>query len=328
MPEETRLRLKKVISLLRNYPEGLSTPEIARHLDVTRQTALADINRLSREGVPIYEDGSRYALDPHFQNQLSLSRAEAWMLYLPLRRMVRAHMNRIPIVRDLLYQVTSLLNQDMVAPLLEHDEAISDESEVLDTVFTDLVACWFEYRLAQITYRRPNASRPNTLVVQVWWFEPAVWSDASYVVGGLVGRDQQVEPVTLKIDRIQAVTMLDDRFDAPDQDVVLSAINQTWGIWLAEEQPVTVRLRFHNRQLDRLRETIWHATQRLTVQDDGSILWEAEIAEPQEMLPWIRGWGADVEVLEPEHIRQHVASDAEAAARLYGRLSSDEPSYF
>ena len=35
----------------------------------------------------------------------------------------------------------------------------------------------------------------------------------------------------------------------------------------------------------------------------------------------------DVEVLEPEDIRQRVAADAEAAARLYGRSSNSQPSY-
>jgi len=53
--------------------------------------------------------------------------------------------------------------------------------------------------------------------------------------------------------------------------------------------------------------------------DDGEyIFWKARIAEPREMLPWIRGWGADVEVMEPQPLRDEMIGEARALARLYG----------
>jgi len=51
---------------------------------------------------------------------------------------------------------------------------------------------------------------------------------------------------------------------------------------------------------------------------DGSLIWRAWIAEPQEMLPWIRGWGADVVVLAPEEVRTHLAGEARRLAQTYG----------
>ena len=51
--------------------------------------------------------------------------------------------------------------------------------------------------------------------------------------------------------------------------------------------------------------------------DDGSLLWRAWIAEPQEMMPWIRGWGADVEVLEPKELRNALIREAQELAELY-----------
>lgn len=35
------------------------------------------------------------------------------------------------------------------------------------------------------------------------------------------------------------------------------------------------------------------------------------------MLPWIRGWGSDVEVLEPEKLRKSLKREAQALAELY-----------
>jgi CRISPR-associated endonuclease/helicase Cas3 len=41
------------------------------------------------------------------------------------------------------------------------------------------------------------------------------------------------------------------------------------------------------------------------------------VAQPQEMLPWIRGWGAEVEVLEPAALRQILAEEYQLLAGLY-----------
>jgi len=53
-------------------------------------------------------------------------------------------------------------------------------------------------------------------------------------------------------------------------------------------------------------------------QPDGFLIWRAQVAEPQEMLPWIRGWGADVEVLEPEGLRRALEWEARRLAKVYG----------
>lgn len=36
------------------------------------------------------------------------------------------------------------------------------------------------------------------------------------------------------------------------------------------------------------------------------------------MTPWIRSWGASVEVLEPASLREELAAEARALAALYG----------
>ncbi|MBN1813833.1 MAG: WYL domain-containing protein, partial [Anaerolineae bacterium] len=41
-------------------------------------------------------------------------------------------------------------------------------------------------------------------------------------------------------------------------------------------------------------------------------------AEPQEMVPWIRGWGADVEVVGPEAVREQMRGEARRLAATYG----------
>ncbi|MCX8062238.1 MAG: WYL domain-containing protein, partial [Anaerolineales bacterium] len=57
--------------------------------------------------------------------------------------------------------------------------------------------------------------------------------------------------------------------------------------------------------------------EQVSVLEDGSLLWRAQIAEPTEMLPWIRGWGADVEVLAPDWLRERMREEAERTYKLY-----------
>ena len=81
---------------------------------------------------------------------------------------------------------------------------------------------------------------------------------------------------------------------------------------------MTVKLRFAPGTAGRrLRESIWHPLEEVTELEDGGYLWQAPIAEPREMLPWIRGWGADVEVIGPEKLRKALEREARRLARLY-----------
>lgn len=328
MSLETRTRLKDLIALLRRaYPDGISTSEIAQEMGVTRQTASKDINRLGDEGVPIIENKRRYCLSPDYDQMIPLNAAQAWLLYLPLRRLVRAQLHRNPLVRGLLRKVTGLLQDEMADELAPEDSQVEPNS---DAVFRELVDCWQESRLAEITYKKLNAEHVTEMVVAPWWFEPAVWTDAFYLVCGLKRRDGSFKMLTLKIDRIQSVRKLLTRFERPETKALTGAIRQAWGIWLGEEgEPVCVRLRFHPRQFGRLRESRWHPSEIISRDPDGWVIWEAELSEPQEVLPWVRSWGADVEVLEPDGLRWMLYQETQKLARLYhNKLVVPIPAYF
>ena len=328
MSMDTFERLYAVIdALIDAHPQGISAPELGEKFNVTRQTALNDINRLQqmeRLKVPIYTPAeNRYAIDPKtYLRPLKLTLPQAWLLYLPLRRMVRAQMERYTLVRNLLQRISSSFDAELSHSLL--GDVAEAESE-FDDVFTRLVEAWSNNYLVEIRYQAPNEPEKRHLIAP-YWFEPAVWSDAVYVVAGMTQYDGSVTTVTLKLERIVSASVRPEHFNAPDYQEVLAYLSSTWGIWV-DGEPVTVRLRFHHTQRQRLLETHWHPSQKIHDQADGSVIWEAQVAEPREMLSWIRGWGPDVEVLEPASIREQIAIDADRTARLYG-MCGEEEEYF
>jgi predicted DNA-binding transcriptional regulator YafY len=321
MTNTTHHNQQKLIDyLIESFPDGMKTGELAQHLDVTPQTVRNYITALSEQGVCIQEESGHYTLDPADNpRQITLSLPQAWMLYLPLRRIVRANLNRRSMVRDLLRRVSDTMLQRDLAQQLQEPAAVEDLP--IDSVFEALVEGWRRGTYVQIRYRAPD-SQPTRMMIAPWWFEPAVWSDSNYIIGA-VKQGEHIKPISLKLDRILDAKPLQARFDRPDPDALLQRVRESWGIWQGESDPVRVVLRFANRQYDRLRETHWHPTEQTFIDAEGSVLWEALISEPREMKPWIRGWGPDVEVLEPDWLRSEIASEAAQTARIYGQNFDD-----
>jgi len=49
------------------------------------------------------------------------------------------------------------------------------------------------------------------------------------------------------------------------------------------------------------------------------------VSEPLEMQPWVRSWGAQVEVLAPQGLRERIADDLRRAAGQYTGQYEPEP---
>ena len=117
------------------------------------------------------------------------------------------------------------------------------------------------------------------------------------------------------MDRIQNLESTDETFVMPEDFSIDDFMKSSFGVF--QGQPVKVRVRFAPDIADYIREKIWHETQQIEVQDDGSIIFEAEVAGIDEIKFWILKWGAKARVLEPEALRDAVRTEAELMAGIY-----------
>src|SRR5207237_5445065 len=93
----------------------------------------------------------------------------------------------------------------------------------------------------------------------------------------------------------------------------------SWGIWWSEGTPTEeIRLRFDSSVARRVREAVWHRSQRLVELPDGGVELTFTVAGIVEIRPWILSWGDGVEVLSPSSLRESGASAVGNAAALYG----------
>src|SRR5262249_5534678 len=101
----------------------------------------------------------------------------------------------------------------------------------------------------------------------------------------------------------------------PDNFDPYEFLAAAWGVM--DEVEVEVRLRFSPAAAPRVKESVWHHSQRLADRPDGGCDLTMRVGGIKEGRAWVLGWGADVEVLAPLALREEVQAHAARMLGLY-----------
>lgn len=312
-------RLKEMERLYFQHREGLSDIELAERFNVDRTTIFRDRNELDGP-IPLYEvETGRYAVDRmKYISAIRVNLTEALALYLAARRMSRHTRTYQGHVVSALEKLAAALKEPMTEHLVHAATAMTQQPPQPERVsmLETLTRSWAEHFKVRLDYKALRAKNALTYTFSPYLIEPSLWSDAIYAIGR---SDFHNDVVTLKVDRIEHISLTTERFTIPEDFDEQTLLRFAWGIWTSDEEPVTVKLKFSGHAaVTRLKESIWHPLQKPPVDtEDGACLWEAPVAEWREMLPWIRGWGADCEVLEPPELREELMEETQRLAKLY-----------
>jgi len=314
-------RMLQMEQLLLASPEGLRKAEIARRLGVHRATVGRYIEDLTRR-VPIWEDGHLLGIDrDDYLTHVRLTIHESMALHLAARLMATRTDKHNPHAASALRKLGHALRR--IAPLvsdhlLASADVMDDQSRRHDPVYMEvletLTRAWSQGRKVHLWHRH-ESGRVYEYDFDPYFIEPYAVGQTSHVIGW---REPPGAVRTFKLERIQRIELTAQPYTIPEEFDPHARLADAWGIWYTEAEPVEVVLRFHPRVAHRVRETRWHRSEEVEEQLDGSLIWRARVAEPQEMLPWIRGWGADVEVVGPGELRERMAGEARRLAKVYG----------
>ncbi|HEY65288.1 MAG TPA: WYL domain-containing protein [Caldilineae bacterium] len=315
-------RLLQIEALLLAHPEGLTQAEIARRLHVHRSTIYRYLPDLTKRFAVYEEDGRLYIDRSAYLVRVRLSLHEAMVLHLAARMMATRMDKQNPHAAAALRKIGIALER--LAPRISRHlkcsaEMMEDVAQRHDPryvqVLETLTLAWAEERKVRVWHRHEKTQRVYEYVFAPYFVEPYPVGQTTHVIGW---REPPGALRTFKVERIERAELLHERYTIPDDFDPRDLLANAWGIWYTEEEPVEVVLRFHPRVVHRVKETRWHRSEQLEDQPDGTLIWRARVAEPQEMVPWIRGWGADVEVLAPQELREMMAGEAKAMAEIYG----------
>lgn len=325
--DDKRARLDRVYILLKRHEDGLTTQEISGHLNLERRTVDNYLIELEAEG-KVYKDGKYWLPLPHDAialRRLEPSPEEAVALYLAVRLLVKQSDKRNEVAETMLYKLAQILGDDLhlgedvihAAKLLAERPVEADYQDI----FKAIVRGYIYRRFVQITYVPYQGSVFETTIAP-YLLEPSGIGYSTYIIG----HSSIVNSLrTYKLERIQRAQLLRDSFEIPSDFPGIDILRNAWAIYHGETV-VHVVLRFNPQVARRVRETTWHPSQQIVrdTERDGFIQLHVDVADTTDLKPWIRGWGAACEVLEPASLRQELAGETRQLARVYGWQGGDD----
>ncbi len=323
-------RLLEIEALLLAHPDGLTQAEIAKRTGVNRSTIFRSMAELtSRFGVYDTDDG-RLAIDRDiYPSHVRLTLHESLAVYLAARLLAnwsdKHHPHAASAVRKLgesLRRLTPQIAQHMMASADLMDGATQRQDAGFLRILETLTRAWSDGLLVHVWHQIEDG-RVFDYDFAPYFIEPYVWGHTSHVVG----LNMAIKKIrTLKLERIQRIELVKHQhYTIPTDFNPRQYLSDAWGIWGSEDPPQRVVLRFHPRVRTRVMETRWHPNEAVEEQADGYVLWQAQVAEPREMLPWVRGWGADCEVLEPGELREMLEKEIRRLTALYNVAELPKP---
>lgn len=316
-PGEKPGRLIQLFQRLSETHVGLTTKQLADELEVNQRTVQRYVATLRESaGIDIDDKGGRLRIGERSRlPAMQLDRYQATMLLVALRLLHQLRTEQDPALVGALAQLSSALRIPLVTRYLEstlqHAEQrpVNPERTQLERTVLD---GFVDSRAVEVVYV-DGEGRESTRVLEPYFIEPAAEGRHMYVFAqdSISG---EVRP--FRFDRIRSARLLPMTFQVPDSFDIDSVVSSSWGVWQSET-PDDIVLRFSAEAGRWVLETRWHPSAVITELPDGRREVRLRVASEQEMRPWVLRWGPNVEVLQPESLRNYVADALRRAAEQY-----------
>ena len=302
-------------------PGGLTSLELAKLCGVCPRTIQRDMLTLQSDlHIPVTKDGDRYSLmSGYVLPPVSFSLYEAMTLFLASRLAIRQTDENNPHISTALGKMASVLPHPLEQQLKEAVKAIKLKpgNDRYVGIFELVAIAWSTQRRMRILYRSLQSTEVKEWLLDPYFVDMTGVGFSTYVIGHAF-REGKEGIITFKLDRIEKAELLEEGFEIPEGLNLEKQLGSAWGVIWGDE--TEVRLRFSSQVARRVKESVWHPTQRIEELPDGSVLLTLRIGSTLEITPWIRGWGPDVEVLEPRPLREQFARWADKLKRIYGQV--------
>ena len=321
-----------VYQVIKRQPLGITEQEIANALNMgdKRRTINNYLRDLEQEGKVYKEDNSTLWMALPYESVklrgLELSPEEAMTLYLAVRLLVKQNDKRNEAAQLALTRLAEILTGDakvgheIYQAALELSNRPGDEQYA--RVFRTMMQAYIYRRKVEIVYK-PLNEKPFETTFAPYLFEPSTIGFAVYVIGH---SSRVNDRRTYKLQRIQRATLTREEYAIPAEFPGLDILRSAWSI-IHGEQRIEVKLRFSSDVAERVKESQWHPSQKPIVDDPdkpGWVQWMATVADLTDLVPWVRSWGADCEVLAPEGLRKSIISHVWKLAQTYNLTTQSD----
>lgn len=297
--------------------------DLSRRTGVTTRTIRRDLEALQTAGFPLYDethDGKKYwTLEQKAFRRLDetgFTLAELSALYFsrtlvecltgtPFQRDVRSAFEKLaaaltPGMRGFLDRMP-LVMQAKPDPGAQAAEPRTKE-------VAQLVEATLQQRRVTMRYHSFSSNREKSYVLEPYRL---LYGQGGLYVIGMVPEYGELR--TFAVDRIEQVSLTEERFEPlelPD-DAFAHSLGVNQGT------PEKVEVRIAPRLARYVRERIWHPSQSITDEPDGSILVTLHVVNDWALKSWILGFGGLAKVLSPETLAGEIRTELQNAIDAY-----------
>jgi len=170
-------------------------------------------------------------------------------------------------------------------------------------VFTAVSAAVMGERVLEIAHRNPSSGEATKRAVEPHHLKHAMGS-WFLLAWCRLRKDWR----SFGLSRITSATVLAEAFPRRPKSEWGHRVNAAFGVFQGDVHE-TVALRFTPFRAAWVREQVWHEAQKMEELPDGGLRLSFPVADYREVKMIVLGFGADVEVLEPEGLRAEVARE-------------------
>lgn len=316
-------RIHRIDHLIRQsaYP---NVPKLSRWLEVSTRTIERDIEFLRDSlGAPLKYDAKRrgyyYTQSDFSLPCVKLTAGELVTLYLgqKLLSQYRGTTFEASII-NAFTKIRTFLPEEVEIDFANLDEFLSfnvkplrgEERQVAAT-FHEIAQALRDQETVKITYY--TASRDAVSTRKVDPYHLRCHEGAWYIIGYCHRRH---EVRTFALDRVQKLAHTRRHFDLQPGFSLNDYLSHSLGIERGRK-PHEVVILFDPEGARWVRERLWHTTQELIPQEDGSLVFKAVLSGLGEVKRWVLSYGVHAQVIAPTHLRDEIAQEAAALALQY-----------
>ena len=119
------------------------------------------------------------------------------------------------------------------------------------------------------------------------------------------------------IDRIQDSELTDDGFTPPPRFNLERYLGNAWSLVRERGARTDVVVRFQPYVATNVSEVVWHKTQQMVWNNDGTLDFRVSVDGINEISWWIMGYADQAEVLEPRELIELIRNRVDRMAERY-----------
>jgi proteasome accessory factor B len=315
-------RLTTIEEMLFRAPAGLRVVEIAEACGVDRRTVYRDLSLLSEIGLPVYQKDGRYFLNQdYYVSTVRLNLHEIMALYIAARALTQQYQHQNPHILAALKKLSKAVPDGLASYFRAIIDSLRSQSvdRAFVTVLETLTRAWAEQRRIKLWYRLPDRISVSVREFAMYYIDTS--PDGSLYA---VGYDFQAQRMgAIRLQWIKRVQLLNSSYEIPTKFDHLRSLSSAWGMLRSgfDLDPVRVVLRFAPDAVPLMRERLRYTEHAAYMTENAACVVSVNVSDWHEMLPWIRSWGTQVEVIEPNALREALAAEALKLAKVYGAAS-------